>query len=157
MNHQNISASKTNILASSGLFKIELIDELGKDDYKPLIIISHSLAEEYGEKYILNETTINKYFNRSGSLPIIARFQQNIIGYIIGMPLELLSQEPWARMDENYSKFNTLYTYAFVIKNDYKKNGYAKILKKDTMINTITILFNIIIILFMIIYLFVFF
>ena len=46
------------------------------------------------------------------------------------MPLELLSQEPWARMDENYGKFNTIYTYAFVIQNDYKKNGYAKILKK---------------------------
>ena len=129
-NHQNISVSKTNVIASSGLFKIELIEELGTDDYKPLITISHSLAEKYGEKYILNETTIDKYFNRSGSLPIIARFQKNIIGYIIGMPLELLSQEPWARMDDNYGKFNTIYTYAFVIQNDYKKNGYAKILKK---------------------------
>jgi len=130
INHQNISASKTNIIASSGLFKIELMEELGTDDYKPLITISHSLAEKYGEKYILSETTIDKYFNRSGSLPIIARFQKNIIGYIIGMPLELLSQEPWARMDDNYGKFNTIYTYAFVIQNDYKKNGYAKILKK---------------------------
>ena len=129
-NHQNISVSKTNVIASSGLFKIELIKELGTDDYKPLICISHSLAEKYGEKYILNETTIDKYFNRSGTLPIIARFQNNIIGYIIGMPLELLSQEPWARMDDNYGKFNTIYTYAFVIQNDYKKNGYAKILKK---------------------------
>ena len=25
---------------------------------------------------------------------------------------------------------NTLYTYAFVIKEDYRKNGYAKMLKK---------------------------
>ena len=77
--------------------------------------ISASLAEDYGEKYILTKNTINKYFNRSGSLPIIARFENKIIGYIIGMPLELLSQEPWARLDENYGKFNTLYTYAFVI------------------------------------------
>ena len=41
-NHQNISVSKTNVIASSGLFKIELIEELGTDDYKPLITISHS-------------------------------------------------------------------------------------------------------------------
>ena len=120
----------TNVIASSGSFDIELIESLGTEDYKSLMEISASLAEDYGEKYILTKNTINKYFNRSGSLPIIARFENKIIGYIIGMPLELLSQEPWARLDENYGKFNTLYTYAFVIKNDFKKKGYAKILKK---------------------------
>ena len=120
----------TNVIASSGSFDIELIESLGTEDYKSLMEISASLAEDYGEKYILTKNTINKYFNRSGSLPIIARFENKIIGYIIGMPLELLSQEPWARLDENYGKFNTIYTYAFVIKNDFKKKGYAKILKK---------------------------
>ena len=120
----------TNVIASSGSFDIELIESLGTEDYKSLMEISASLAKDYGEKYILTKNTINKYFNRSGALPIIARFENKIIGYIIGMPLELLSQEPWARLDENYGKFNTLYTYAFVIKNDFKKKGYAKILKK---------------------------
>lgn len=120
----------TKIIASSGSFDIELIESLGTDDYQSLMEISASLAEDYGEKYLLTKNTINKYFNRSGALPIIARFENKIIGYIIGMPLELLSQEPWARLDENYGKFNTLYTYAFVIKNDFKKKGYAKILKK---------------------------
>ncbi|MDA9594649.1 hypothetical protein N9S34_02780 [bacterium] len=105
----------TNVIASSGSFDIELIESLGTEDYKSLMEISASLAEDYGEKYILTKNTINKYFNRSGALPIIARFENKIIGYIIGMPLELLSQEPWARLDENYGKFNTLYTYAFVI------------------------------------------
>ena len=124
------SLSEANEIASSGNFVIELINRLGVSDYKPLIEISHSLAEEYGEKYILNDNTIGKYFNREGSLPIIARFQKKIIGYIIGMPLELLSQEPWSRLDKNYGKFNTLYTYAFVIQHRYKKNGYAKTLKK---------------------------
>ena len=33
-------------------------------------------------------------------------------------------------MDENFSKQNTLYTYAFVIMSKYKSNGYAKILKR---------------------------
>ena len=120
----------TKIIASSGSFDIELIESLGTDDYESLMEISASLAEDYGEKYLLTKNTINKYFNRSGALPIIARFDNKIIGYIIGMPLELLSQEPWARLDKNYGKFNTLYTYAFVIKNDFKRKGYAKILKK---------------------------
>ena len=127
---QDSSLSEVDEIASSGNFTIELIKRLGENDYDPLIEISHSLADEYGEKYILNDNTIGKYFNREGSLPIIARFQKKIIGYIIGMPLELLSQEPWSRLDENYGKFNTLYTYAFVIQNKYKKNGYAKTLKK---------------------------
>ena len=127
---KNTTTTITNVIASSGSFDIELIESLGTEDYESLMEISASLAEDYGEKYVLTKNTINKYFNRSGSLPIIARFENKIIGYIIGMPLELLSQEPWARLDENYGKFNTLYTYAFVIKNDFKKKGYAKILKK---------------------------
>ena len=127
---KNNTTTITKIIASSGSFDIELIESLGTDNYESLMEISASLAEDYGEKYLLTKNTINKYFNRSGALPIIARFENKIIGYIIGMPLELLSQEPWARLDENYGKFNTLYTYAFVIKNDFKKKGYAKILKK---------------------------
>ena len=89
---QDSSLSEVDEIASSGNFTIELIKRLGENDYDPLIEISHSLADEYGEKYILNDNTIGKYFNREGSLPIIARFQKKIIGYIIGMPLELLSQ-----------------------------------------------------------------
>ena len=127
---KNNTTTITKIIASSGSFDIELIESLGTDNYESLMEISASLAEDYGEKYLLTKNTINKYFNRSGALPIIARFDNKIIGYIIGMPLELLSQEPWARLDENYGKFNTLYTYAFVIKNDFKRKGYAKILKK---------------------------
>ena len=38
--------------------------------------------------------------------------------------------EPWALNDENYGKHNTLYTYAFVIMEKYKSNGYAKMLKR---------------------------
>ena len=127
-NNNNLSVSK--VLASSGSFKIELIDKIGTMDNPTLIEISQSLAIEYGQRSVLTEKTIDIYFNRDGSLPLIARFQDDIIGYIIGLPLESLSQEPWARLDENYGKFNTVYTYAFVIKNKYKGNGYAKILKK---------------------------
>ena len=123
-------SSITTSIASSGTFKIELIKKIGKSDKKDLIEISKSLAEEYGRRFLLTEKTIDIYFNREGTLPLIARSQKNIIGYIIGLPLESLSKEPWARLDENYEKYNTIYTYAFVIKDEYKGNGYAKMLKK---------------------------
>ncbi len=125
----NQSSITTNI-ASSGTFKIELIKKIGNSDKKDLIEISKSLAAEYGSRSLLTEKTIDIYFNREGTLPLIARSQKNIIGYIIGLPIESLSKEPWARLDENYEKYNTIYTYAFVIKDEYKGNGYAKMLKK---------------------------
>ena len=117
-------------IASSGTFKIELIKKIGGSDKIDLIEISKSLAAEYGIRSLLTEKTIDIYFNREGTLPLIARSQKNIIGYIIGLPLESLSKEPWARLDENYEKYNTIYTYAFVIKDEYKGKGYAKMLKK---------------------------
>ena len=122
--------SSTMDIASSGTFKIELIKKIGSSDKIDLIEISKSLATEYGSRSLLTEKTIDIYFNREGTLPLIARSHNNIIGYIIGLPLESLSKEPWARLDENYEKYNTIYTYAFVIKDKYKGNGYAKMLKK---------------------------
>ena len=122
--------SSTMDIASSGTFKIELIKKIGSSDKIDLIEISKSLAAEYGSRSLLTEKTIDIYFNREGTLPLIARSHNNIIGYIIGLPLESLSKEPWARLDENYEKYNTIYTYAFVIKDEYKGNGYAKMLKK---------------------------
>ena len=80
---QHSSLSEVDVIASSGNFIIELIKRLGEKDYKPLIEISYSLAEEYGEKYILNDNTIGKYFNREGSLPIIARFQKKSLDILL--------------------------------------------------------------------------
>ncbi|MFQ6613940.1 MAG: GNAT family N-acetyltransferase [Fidelibacterota bacterium] len=122
--------SDSRIIATSGQFQIELLQHVGEQDYPSLIDISRHLAHEYGEKAVLTKTTIHKYFNKRGSLPFIARYKGEIIGYIIGVPLEELSQETWARRDENFGKQNTLYTLAFVIKAQYKANGYAKMLKR---------------------------
>ena len=130
LNFQHESESKTTIIASSGPFQIELMDYVGANDYNPLINISESLVEEYGTAAKLTPNTIQTYFNKEGSLPFIARHQGNIIGYIIGVPLEILSIEPWARLDINFGKTNTLYTYAFVVQKQYKGNGYAKMLKR---------------------------
>ncbi len=124
------SPSKSRVIASSGVFQIELLKHVGEDDYPTLVEISEHLVPEYGAKAQLTKATIHKYFNKSGSLPFIARYRRNIIGYIIGVPLEELSHEPWARLDVNFGKRNTLYTYAFVVMSQYKGNGYAKMLKR---------------------------
>ena len=130
LNFDSESQSKSEIIASSGPFQIERIIQVGNNDFESLILISESLVNEFGPKARLTPKTIELYFNRSGSLPFIARYQKEIIGYIIGLPLEILSTEPWARLDTNFQKQNTIYTYAFVIMNQFKGNGYAKMLKR---------------------------
>jgi GNAT superfamily N-acetyltransferase len=130
LNFHPVSESKSIIIATSGPFQIERMECVGVDDFLSLIHISESLAEEYGPAAVLTANTIQKYFNRKGSLPFIARFRGEIIGYIIGVPLELLNQEPWARVDINFGGNNTLYTYAFVVQSKFKGNGYAKMLKR---------------------------
>ena len=127
-NHEN--SSKTKIIASTNVFQIEKIEKVGREDYPQLIEISLHLAKEYGRQAVLTKDTIQKYFNTEKSLPFIARYQDEIIGYIIGIPLEELRQESWAVNDENFGKYNTLYTYAFVIMEKYKSNGYARMLKR---------------------------
>jgi GNAT superfamily N-acetyltransferase len=122
--------SQTRVIASSGVFQIELLEQVGVNDYEALIEISKHFAQDYGQKAILTNATIHKYFNKKGSLPFIARYRGDIIGYIVGAPLEELNSEPWARKDENFGKYNTLYTYAYVIMSQYKGHGYAKMLKR---------------------------
>ena len=122
--------SVTKIIACGGTFQVELVKYAGANDNERLIEVSESLAEEYGPAALLTENTIQIYFNRKGTLPFIARNQGTIVGYMIGVPLEMLSREPWARLDENFNKGNTIYTYAFVVENDSKGTGCAKILKR---------------------------
>ena len=128
--HNPENSSKTKIIASTNVFQIEKVEKVGREDYPQLIEISLHLAKEYGRQAVLTKDTIQKYFNTEKSLPFIARYQDEIIGYIIGIPLEELRQESWAVKDENFGKYNTLYTYAFVIMEKYKSNGYARMLKR---------------------------
>jgi GNAT superfamily N-acetyltransferase len=122
--------SSSTIIASSGVFQIEFLEKVHNEDFGDLIRVSKALEKEFGLRAILTESTIEKYFNHSKSLPFIARYRGEIIGYIIGIPLEELSQEPWVITEKNFGKKNTIYTYAFVIMDLYRKNGYAKMLKK---------------------------
>ena len=123
--------SKTKIMAISGPFQIELMEYVGTNDYNYLIEISKALVKEYGKIALLTPNTIQTYFNKKSSLPFIARYHGEIVGYIIGIPLENLNREPWVLLDINYKKYNTIYTYAFVIDKKFKKkHGYAKMLKR---------------------------
>ena len=127
---QQKTNSVTQVIASSGSFQIELVEHAGSNDNETLIKVSESLAKEYGPAARLTENTIQKYFNRKGTLPFIARNQGEIVGYMIGVPLEMLSREPWARLDTSFNKNNTIYTYAFVVEKNSKGTGCAKILKR---------------------------
>ena len=74
--------SNTQKIASSGVFQIELVKKIGENDHEVLIEISKALSEQFGPETELTSTTINLYFNRDGSIPFIARYRGEIIGYI---------------------------------------------------------------------------
>ena len=137
-NFQPDKESTSKVIASSGAFQIELLEKTGSDDYPILIKISETLADKFGSRAKLTPNTIQVYFNRKGSLPFIARYQGEIIGYIIGVPIEILNQEPWARIDIHFGENNTLYTYAFVIESKYKQILSLSIIAK-LLINNVGI------------------
>tara|TARA_B100000131_G_scaffold304086_1_gene328774 strand:- start:510 stop:1061 length:552 start_codon:yes stop_codon:yes gene_type:complete len=131
LNLNNHIDSESHIIASSKYdFQIELIKKTGNNDTEKIIEISKELVDIFGPHALLTEKNIHKYFN-SKTLPFIARNKKEIIGYIIGVPLEYFKDESWAHFDVNLFKNNTLYTYAFVLEKKFQiKNGYAKTLKK---------------------------
>ncbi len=123
--------SKSRVIASSPLgLRIELMEYVGNEDIPALINVSESLVEEYGATARLTKTTIRKYFNYPKTHPFVARFNNEIVGYIIGVPLEHFTRDVWAKYDQYLGQKNTLYTYAFVILAKYRKNGFAKTLKR---------------------------
>jgi len=126
-----IQESEVKIIAASAFnFRIELVLKLGKNDLNNIFDISKDLAEIFDNNFLLNENNINKYFNDK-TLPFIARYKGEIIGYIIGVPIEKFESEAWARYDKNLNKKNTIYTYAYIMNKKYRKiGGYSKTLKK---------------------------
>jgi len=123
--------SETKLIASSAFnFRIELVINIGKDDFENIFTISQDLANIFGNNFLLDENNIYKYFNND-TLPFLARYKGEIIGYIIGVPIENFKNEAWARFDSNIGKNNTLYTYAFIMNKKYRKiGGYSKTLKR---------------------------
>ena len=124
------SDSKLEIIAeSSNNLRIELIKEIGLVDSIQIINLSKELHSLYGENALINNNNIKKYFNRN-TYPFIARLNNEIIGFIIGVPLEVFSAKSWSHYDTNLGKKNTIYTYMFLVSSNYRKKfGYSKILK----------------------------
>ncbi len=127
--HQN-PKSKSRVIGTSNHLQIEILEKVGLEDIPELIEVSESLAEKFGQSAKLTRSTIKKYFDYPRTYPFIARFSGEIIGYIIGVPLERFSQDVWAQYDVNLGKKNTVYTYAFAFRKRYHKTGYAKMLKR---------------------------
>ena len=123
--------SKSQTIASSGLgFSVELLIELGQKDLDAIINLSQDLTNIFGAQGKLDETNILKYFN-SNTIPFLAKINSEIIGFIIGAPLEFFQRESWSRYDTNLGHSNTIYTYFFYIDTRFrKKGGYAKTLKR---------------------------
>ncbi|MAJ43797.1 MAG: hypothetical protein CMF96_03505 [Candidatus Marinimicrobia bacterium] len=126
-----LEKSKIKVIAE-GLngFRIELIEKIGSDDIAQLIEVSDELVKKFGESAKLTKSNITKYFNKD-TIPFVARQNNKIIGYIIGVPLEYFRKEAWAHYDVNLGLQNTIYTYAFVVKGNFqKRGGYSKSLKR---------------------------
>ncbi|MCF7804361.1 MAG: GNAT family N-acetyltransferase [Candidatus Marinimicrobia bacterium] len=118
------------VIGTSDDLDIGILEQVGKEDFQDLIEVSESLADKFGDSARLNPGTIKKYFNYPQTYPFIARLNGRIIGYIIGVPLERFATDTWAQHDKNLGKKNTIYTYAFAVKKQFHKTGYAKMLKR---------------------------
>ena len=120
--NNNKSDSEFEIIAeSSNNLRIELISSIGFNDSMQIINLSKELEEVYGKNALITNGNIKKYFNRN-TYPFVARLNNKIIGFIIGVPLELFSSESWSHYDTNLGKENTIYTYMFLVGYSYRKN-----------------------------------
>ena len=103
MPHDLIKSEVQVIASSEYNFKVELIIDIGTEDIPNLIETSQCLVDIFGDRALLNENNIYKYFSKD-TLPFVARYKGTIIGYIIGVPLEHFSQESWSHFDFNLNK-----------------------------------------------------
>lgn len=127
----SLSETKSRVLATnpSGI-SVELVEQLGESEYSKIVKISETLTEKFGKNARFNRSTVKKYFNYPKTLPFIIRYKNEIEGFIIGVPLENFIDDEWSKCDENLGKGNTIYTYAYVVKEDHRHLGIAKMLKR---------------------------
>ena len=117
------------IAEATNSLKIKLIKQLGDEDKNKIIDLSKELESIFGSDGILTTSNIDKYFNEK-TYPFVAELNNNIIGFIIGVPLEVFSEESWSHYDTNLGRNNTIYTYIYLMKkNKRKQGGYSKTLK----------------------------
>lgn len=127
----SFSNSKSTVLAESDNgISVELVEFLGEGEIQKIIDISDVLINTYGMNARFTRSTVKKYFNYPKTLPFVVRFKGDPQGFVIGVPLEHFEKEAWAHYDEFIGHQNTVYTYAFLIREEYRNFGLSKILKR---------------------------
>ena len=120
--------SSSQIIAKSNQnVTIELIKEVGRKDRDSIIEISNSLSLFFGNKSILNNNNISKYFNKE-TFPFILRYKNDIISFIIGVPTEFFKDEAWVHYDTNIGKNVNVGAGTITCNYDGKRKNKTKIL-----------------------------
>jgi len=122
--------SETKLIAATLNFQIKLVEVLSAKDADRIIEISQGLIKPFGAETAFTQKTVWKYFNHPHTLPFVGVLRNEIIGFLVGVPLENFSDEDWAAVDPTLGDHETVYTYAFVVDKKHQNQGYAKMLKK---------------------------
>ncbi len=126
-----LSETKSHVLATTADgISVELVEHLGENDFGKIVRISETLVDNFGQNARFNRNAVRKYFNYPKTLPFIIKYNGEIEGFIVGVPLENFAKENWVNCDENIGKNNTIYTYAFIVRKDHRRLGLAKMLKR---------------------------
>ena len=125
--------SEVKLIAATLNFQIKLIEVLSSRDADRIIEISQGLIKPFGADTAFTKKTVWKYFNHPHNLPFVGLLRNEIIGFLVGVPLENFSDENWAMADPTLGDHETIYTYAFVFDEKHRDQGYAKMLKKVYM------------------------
>ena len=122
--------SETSLIAATLNFEVKLIEALSAKDADRVIEISQGLIKPFGADTAFTKKTVWKYFNHPHTLPFVGALRNEIIGFLVGVPLENFDDENWATADPTLGNHETIYTYAFVFDEKHQRQGYAKMLKR---------------------------
>ena len=122
--------SEVRLIAATLNFQVKLVEGLSAVDADRIIEISQGLIKPFGEATAFTRKTVWKYFNYPHTMPFVGYLRGEIIGFLVGVPLEYFQDEAWARVDPTLGQDQTVYTYAFIVDTKHHGKGYAKMLKR---------------------------
>jgi GNAT superfamily N-acetyltransferase len=122
--------SEVKLIAATLNYQIKLMEAMSAKDADRIIEISQGLIEPFGQDKAFTKKTVWRYFNHPHTLPFVGVLRDEIIGFLVGVPLEHFDDEAWSSIDPTLGDHETIYTYAFVFDEKHQGQGYAKMLKK---------------------------